>query len=195
MADREVAEHEMSIRVKLKSLGLPVLKAGIVEIKEGENAGVYLAQEPFLRKGGESVLIPINSQYSEHPEHPTFLSTLRPAKDRRLIEQLAKETALLFNAGFAPFRFDYYGFYRKKDGSWHHVIMDVEEIHKVGVNHSMMSARIRNMLNDVKHGIGQPPLTKARYWLDGRHPIYKLFERAFLRNLNPGFGVYESTRF
>ena len=119
--ERKRGRAELAIRQKLKAAGLPVLKSGLVEIK----GKIYLAIESFLVKGGaESRLVPINTR--KGVGNPYFLRQLTVEKNAALIRQLGKDTATIFNQGITPKFFDFFGFYRRKDGSWARVIMDTE---------------------------------------------------------------------
>lgn len=120
---RRKGKAELAVRQKLKAAGLPVSKSGLVKI----NGRLYLAVESFLIKGEtESKLVPINSK--RQSSTPYFLKRLTAKKNGALIQQLAKDTATIFNQGITPEFFDFFGFYRRKDGSLTRVIMDTENL-------------------------------------------------------------------
>ncbi len=123
--------EELAIRQRIRELGLPIPKAGIVEMKENREVKPFWAIEPFVQKGGrQTKLIAINvSSEGGLTRDPGFLDRLRPDKDGPLIRQLAKDTAALINNGIGFWEYDFFGFYPSAGKQWKRVIMDTEELY------------------------------------------------------------------
>lgn len=174
------ARKEVQLRDTLREAGLPVPRTGVFEVKSGKNAGVYLVMSPFLRKGGkESKLRPINPP-GPLPGRPYFLRGLTLEKDRVLIRTLARETAVMYNHGIGSPWFDHYGFYKRKDGSWGHVVMDTGELHHVSPKSARQSAE--NMLDIIRQafGGGEDRIYSSVAGL--YNPVYKLFAETFWKH-------------
>jgi hypothetical protein len=142
--DKSRIKGELRIRQKLKAAGLPVLKAGIVFI----DGKYFMAIEPFLKKGGsETKLEPIN-QFGRLAGQPTFLEKITVEKNKKLIEDIAKDTAKAYNAGIYAKYFDFFGFYRKKDRQLERVIMDTELLLKAK-NGKELEQHLNGNLRDI----------------------------------------------
>ncbi len=193
------AERELALHNTIRSLGLPIPKSGIVKIEQGENKGVYLAISPFLRNSNTaSRIIPINSG-GKFPGRPYFLKRLTIKKDAQLIRTLAQEAALLINNGILPGWYDFVGFYKRKDGSWGHIIMDAQNMY---VNHQLdvKKAFANFFMEQVAQGLGdtgsdyrEHPHTSET---NGRQKLeYALFERTFAKALAFPINLYNTRRF
>ncbi len=139
-------EGERSVRIMdaLRLRGLPVPKAGLIE----HHGQLYLAMSPYLRKGGLiTKMIPVNTSAGSHTPH--FLKTLNVERNADLIRQMAKDTAEIFNAGMYTKAFDFFGFYRKKDGTLARFIMDVDYFYDAqGPMHQKEG--VNSMFADIK---------------------------------------------
>lgn len=123
------ARIQESILTLMRENGLPALRSGAV-VNEGQ---AFLAVESFLRKANtESKLIPINRRSVSST--PTFLKDLTVKNDSQLIKDLAKDLATIVDLGLSTPYFDFHGFYKRKDGSWKRVIMDVNNMHQTSFN-------------------------------------------------------------
>lgn len=115
-------ERELAIRAELRKAGLPVLKSGIVKIGKR----YYLAMEPYFRGGGtNSKLFPINV-YGK----PIRLAQMRKEEQDKIIPEIAKDTAKIYNLGIGSRYFDFIGFYQKKDSTISRLIMDTTRLKK-----------------------------------------------------------------
>ena len=140
------AEGVRAVRImdRLRERGLPVPKAGIIE----HNGSVYLAMSPYVRKGGSiSKFIPINTRPGSHTPH--MLASLSAARDSALIRQLGRDTAEILNAGIYTKYFDFFGFYRKKDGSLNRFIMDVDYFYDMHGSGSQKDT-VMTLFKDIK---------------------------------------------
>lgn len=177
------AKKEIQIRASLKAAGLPVPHTGIFEVKSGKNAGVYLVMPPFLRKGGkESILHAINPG-GPLSGRPYFLCRLTVEKDAALIRALARETAAMCNSGISSPWFDHYGFYKRKDGSWGHIVMDTGELHRISQRNILGSAQ--NMLTIIREALGGGSDRITASAVGAYHPVYQLFKETFWKHADP----------
>jgi hypothetical protein len=122
---RKNAKKEVFFLNILGMEGVPVPKAGVVNL----NGQPYVAMSPFLRKGNsKSVLVPINTKHG-HSE-PYFLRKLSVRKNSELIQGLARDLAAVANSGLSTNYFDLHGFYKRRDGSFTRIVMDVNHLHR-----------------------------------------------------------------
>ncbi|MEK6820809.1 MAG: hypothetical protein AABY11_00220, partial [archaeon] len=180
--DRKRAESEVKIRNELREAGLPVPKTGVWEIKEGEEKGVYLIMSPFLRgKEKRSKLQPLNPFRAE----PTFLESLnmKSTHDRKLVTDLAHATAVMLNHGIVASFFDFFGVYRRKDGSWHYVIMDTGDLRTAHSVEEVRHAR-DEMISEIQRGTGTGWEDVIVRW-DGEEPtVFETFTQELKENLS-----------
>ena len=144
--DSQRSEGARAVRVMntLRARGLPVPKAGIVE-HQGQ---LYLAMSPFIRKGGSiSKITPINTTPGSHTPH--FLGLLNAAKNAELIRSLGRDTAEIINSGMYTKYFDFFGFYKKRDGSVDRIIMDVDYFYDMQGRTNQKGA-ISSLFRDIK---------------------------------------------
>lgn len=185
ITELEYAKREVALRNKLKKAGLPVLPTAIVQIPEGKDQGVYLATPPFLRKGNrETRIIPVNERSGPLAGRPYFLARLKVPRDARLIRDMARETATMYNHDVYSFWFDFYGFYPRKDGTWGRLIMDTDEL-TIGTTRKARDEFAYNMLATIAQALGGGENRSISDTLGRYHPVYQLFARVFKKNLRP----------
>ena len=177
--DLKVAHDEMKIRHYLKRLGLPVPKAGVVQVKSGKHKGVYLAISPFLQGRGKKMksrLQSVNPFFGD----PIFLRQLDPTRDKETIQGMARATATMYNHGVGAEHFDFFGLYPRENVKWGFVIMDSGDLHWWhGPKEDKRS--IPNLLQQVRAGSGN--MWQRDY--DDHLTVYGLFYETFMKHLRP----------
>jgi len=191
LTSRKRIEKELAIRQKLKVLGLPVPKAGIVgflEEKEGvKSQKLFLAVEPFLRKGNKEPKIhAINTPIMKGLASfmPLFLSNFKAAEDRQLIENLGKDIATMANAGIVTPYLDFFGFYRRSNGKWERVIMDTEEFSDCNAQQRSFLARDETGQRPESEFIEAMAAHAGLVW-KFNSPEFRLFWRSVMEKAGP----------
>ena len=119
-----LAESQRAWR-KFHRAGLPVPAFSRVmsrrpNIKKGKYSRHYLTtfMEDMTKKHGKL--------YDCHVQgKPTFLVRLSAKKDAKLIRSLGRDLAAIYSLGFTCRFLDFWHFYKKKDGKWDRVILDL----------------------------------------------------------------------
>ncbi len=141
---------------KLRTLGLKVPKAGLVKI----NGDYFIAMEPFLTKG-QTKLTPINTQLGT--PWPHFLENLTISKNSNLIKNIARDTAIMLNNGIVSTRgvFDFFSFYRRKNGELDRLILDTEELEQIG-NIRVAAVSLESCLDSIRR-VWTPPKYEQQF--------------------------------
>ncbi len=157
---QEDAKRELALRQKIRDLGIPILREGIVEIERNGKKEQFFAIESYLRrKGMRSRLIPINDQAGSANAY--FFRFLDPKRDTLLIQRIAEDTASLIKNGIGFHYFDFWGFYQRKDRSFKHIVMDSEYFVKVNSNDHWWRNGLRHrVLVSVENALITDPIDR-----------------------------------